>query len=67
MIMSPILKRNSVTQRFEGSNAIEIHDRTIFDFYIGLPQMTVRYLIIESRESQESCHVLYQMELTYIN
>ena len=45
MRMSPALKRNSATQRFEGSNAIEIHDGIIFDFYIGLPPVLFQYRV----------------------
>ena len=34
---SPALNRSSVIRRFERSNVIEIRDRIIFDFYMGLP------------------------------
>ena len=36
--MSPALNGSSAIQRFEGSDAIEIHDGIMFDFYTGLPQ-----------------------------
>ena len=34
--ISPALNQSSVLQRFERSNAIEIRNRIIFDFYSGL-------------------------------
>ena len=37
--MSPTLNGSSAIRRFEGSNAIEIHDGITFDFYTGLPHI----------------------------
>ena len=37
--MGPALNGSSVIQRFEGSDAIEIHDGITFDFYTGLPHV----------------------------
>ena len=37
--MSPALNGSSAIWRFKHSNAIEIHDRITFDFYMGLPHM----------------------------
>ena len=37
--LSPALNGSSEIQRFERSDAIEIRDRIIFDFYTGLPHM----------------------------
>ena len=37
--MSPALNGSSAIQRFEGNDAIEIHDGITFDFYTGLPHM----------------------------
>ena len=37
--MSPALNGSSALQRFERSNAIEIRNGIMFDFYPGLPQM----------------------------
>jgi len=37
--MSPALKGSSALQRFERSNAIEIRNRIMFDFYPGLPHV----------------------------
>ena len=39
--MSPALNGSLTIRRFEGSDAIEIHDRITFDFYTGLPHMLV--------------------------
>ena len=39
--MSPALNRTSALQRFECSNAVEICNETMFDFYPGLPHMAV--------------------------
>ena len=37
--MSPALNGSSALQRFECSNAIEIRNRIMFDFYLGLPHV----------------------------
>ena len=37
--MSPTLNESSAIQRFECSDAIEIRDGILFDFYTGLPQL----------------------------
>ena len=37
--MSPALNGSSALQRFERSNAIEIRNGIMFDFYLGLPHM----------------------------
>ena len=37
MYISPTFNGSSVLERFEHSNAIEIHNRIMFDFYTGLP------------------------------
>ena len=42
--MSPALNGSSALQRFERSNAIEIRNGIMFDFYPGLPQMYSNYL-----------------------
>ena len=39
--MSPALNRSSATQLFEHSDATEIRNGIIFDFYTGLPYMDV--------------------------
>ena len=39
--MSPALNGSSATQLFEHSNATEIRNGIIFDFYTGLPYMDV--------------------------
>ena len=41
--MSPALNRSSAIQRFEGSNAIEIHNGITFDFYMGLPHISLGF------------------------
>ena len=38
--MSPALNGSSALQRFEHSNAIEIRNGIMFDFYLGLPHMS---------------------------
>ena len=40
--MSFALNRSYALQRFKHSNAIEIHNGIMFDFYPGLPHMYVR-------------------------
>ena len=39
--MSPCLHESSVIRHFELSDAIETHNRIIFDFYMGLPHVLV--------------------------
>ena len=37
--MSPALNESTVLQCFERSNVVEIHNRIMFDFYLGLPKL----------------------------
>ena len=37
--MSPALNVSNALPRFECSNAVEIHNGIMFDFYLGLPQL----------------------------
>ena len=37
--ISPAFNGSSVLERFEHSNAINIRNRIMFDFYLGLPHM----------------------------
>ena len=61
--MSPALNGSSALQCFERSNAIEIHNRIMFDFYPALPHMymvvldsnTVEPLLTTTRDSQPPC------------
>ena len=53
--MTPALHRSSVIWRFEGSDAIEIHDGITLDFYMGLPCMRK-----EKEKNQTYCHPLRQ-------
>ena len=39
--LSPARNGSSEIQRFEHSDAIEMHDGIIFDFYTGLPECFV--------------------------
>ena len=39
--MSPALNGSSAIRHFEGSNVIEICDGITFDFYTGLPHVTI--------------------------
>ena len=39
--MSPALNGSSVLQHFERSNAIEIRNGIMFDFYPGLPNIAI--------------------------
>ena len=39
--MSPALNGSSVLERFKRGNAIKIHDGIMFDFYPGLPLVSV--------------------------
>ena len=43
--MIPALNGYSAIRRFEGSDAIEIHDGITFDFYTGLPHMFLSTLL----------------------
>ena len=49
--MSPALNRSSALQHFERSNAIEIRNRIMFDFYPGLPHMYIYnvYILYETK------------------
>ena len=42
--MSPTLNRNSVLQRFERGNAIEVRNGIMFNFYPGLPHLRANAL-----------------------
>ena len=55
--MNPALNGSSVQQRFERSNAIEIRNGIMFDFYPGLPH------IIFALDTQ----VLIKISNVYIN
>ena len=44
--LSPTLNRSSVIQRFIHSDAIEIHNGIIFDFYMRLPHLYVEDLVL---------------------
>ena len=46
--MSPPLNGSSAIRYFEGSDAIEIRDRIIFELYMGLPQMWQSHVEIEN-------------------
>ena len=50
--MSPALNGSSALQRFERSNAIEIRNGIMFDFYPGLPHMLLHIMYC----SVETCH-----------
>ena len=39
--MSPALNGSSMLERFEHSNASEIHNGIMFDFYPGLPHLSI--------------------------
>ena len=41
--MSPTLNASSALQYFKRGNAIEIHNRIMFDFYPGLPHVHLRW------------------------
>ena len=41
--MNPALNGSSTQQRFERSNAIEIRNGIMFDFYPGLPHMLIKF------------------------
>ena len=43
--MSPTLNGSSAIWRFELSEAIEIHDGIIFEFYVGQPHMVTCSLV----------------------
>ena len=42
--MSPALNGSTALQRFEHSNAVEIRNGIMFDFYPGLPHMHVHVI-----------------------
>ena len=37
--MSPTLNESTALRRFECDNVVEIHNRIMFNFYLGLPQL----------------------------
>ena len=45
--MSPTLNGSSALQRFEHGNAVEVRNRIMFNFYLGLPQMFVACNIMQ--------------------
>ena len=51
--MSPALNGSSALQCFECSNAIEIRNGIMFDFYPGMPHI-------------EMCNIMYYMHMYYI-
>ena len=55
--MSPTLNGSSTLERFEHSNASEIRNGIMFDFYPGLPQMEEPKKEC-SRSEATSAHVL---------
>ena len=54
--MSPTLNGNTALQRFEHSNVVEIHNRMMFDFYLGLPHMYLDEMV-------HTCILLDEVEL----
>ena len=42
--MSPALNGSSALQHFKRSNAVEIRNGIMFDFYLGQPHMGLLYL-----------------------
>jgi len=55
--MSPALNRSSLLERFERSNAIEICNGIMFDFYPGLPHIAVH---VELADFWSQCQQLKQ-------
>ena len=54
--MSRTLNGSSVLQRFKLLNTIEIHNGTMFDFYLGLPHLlkvTLIQILCESPTEQD--------------
>jgi len=45
--MSPILNRSSALQHFERSNAVEIRNGRMFDFYLGLPHIYMKLDLVQ--------------------
>ena len=45
--MSPILNRSSALQHFECSNAVEIRNGRMFDFYLGLPHIYMKLDLVQ--------------------
>ena len=59
---SPALSRSSMLQCFERGNMIEIHNKILFEFHLGLPQMyyDIHTTLLHSTVSQvirHSCHL----------
>ena len=46
--MSPTLNRSSALQHFECDNVVEIRNKIILDFYLGLPHMYVSLSLLQS-------------------
>ena len=62
--MSPALDGSSALQRFERSNAIEIRNGIMFDFYPGLPHVLAQYSIAQQKsETTTQQLVLYCPDL----
>ena len=40
--MSPALNGSLALQRFKGSNAVEIYNAIMFNFYLGLPNVSFK-------------------------
>ena len=49
--MNPALSGSSALEHFERSNVIEICNRIMFDFYVGLPHMLVFISFTTSEQS----------------
>ena len=59
--MSPALNGISAIRHFECSNAIEIRDGITFDFYTGLPLMTLFYV------QSSLYYMVYQTSYIYMS
>ena len=51
--MSPTLAGSSAIGHFEGSDAIKIRDGMTFDFYTGLPLITVKPVMIQNGQEMK--------------
>ena len=61
--MSPALNEGSILERFEHSNASEIRNGIMFDFYPGLPHVSYMYFHPFKQNCLSSPHKWLNMEL----
>ena len=59
--MSPTLNESSVIRHFEGSNATKIRNEISFDFYTGLPHITMKPVVIQNGQGMKAIVVEFSL------